>query len=63
MQEFCDYLNSHEEYEWIDELSSIIEWNGWIDQTDYPDRICSDGCNFIMYDSDSYRYVVTYEGY
>ena len=63
LQEFCDYLNTHEEYEWIDELSSIIEWNEWLDQRDYPDRICSDGSSFIMYDSDNYKYVVVFDGY
>ena len=58
LQEFCDYLNSHDESEWKSELKSIISWNNWTDKTDCYNKICSNGFQYVEYDSDYHKYKV-----
>ena len=58
LQEFCDYLNSHDESQWRGELRSIISWNNWTDKTDCYNKICSNGFQYIEYDSDYQKYKV-----
>lgn len=60
LEEFCEYLNTHESWEWRDELQSIIDWNDWNDRTSYTNEICSKGDYYLIYSSYEGKYVINH---
>lgn len=58
LEEFCDYLNTHESWEWQGELKSIIDWNDWEDRTSYENEICSKDGNYLIYSSYEGKYII-----
>ena len=58
LEEFRDYLNTHESWEWRNELKSIIDWNDWEDRTSHPNEICAKGDYYLVYSTYECKYVI-----
>jgi hypothetical protein len=62
LEEFCNYLNTHESWEWRSDLQSTINWNDWEDRTSHPNEICAKGDHYLVYSTYEGKYVIEYRG-